>query len=84
MLVAAGAAAGAADLGQHRRRDGEGLDPALGHRGGGADCSRTQEIISRNFLSLQFYFLAGFLYFVINYGIERLGKYVERKTAVPS
>jgi polar amino acid transport system permease protein len=45
---------------------------------------RTQEIISRNFLSLRFYFLAGFLYFLINYGIERLGKYVERKTAVPS
>lgn len=45
---------------------------------------RTQEIISRNFLSLQFYFFAGFLYFVINYGIERFGKYVERKTAVPS
>ena len=45
---------------------------------------RTQEIISRNFMSLQFYFLAGLLYFVINYGIERFGKYVERKTAVPS
>ncbi|KQY13725.1 amino acid ABC transporter permease [Rhizobium sp. Root482] len=45
---------------------------------------RTQEIISRNFMSLQFYFLAGFLYFVVNYGIERFGKYVERKTAVPS
>ena len=45
---------------------------------------RSQEIISRNFLSLQFYFLAGFLYFLINFGIERLGKYVERKTAVPS
>jgi polar amino acid transport system permease protein len=45
---------------------------------------RTQEIISRNFMSLQFYFLAGLLYFIINYGIERLGKYVERKTAVPS
>lgn len=45
---------------------------------------RTQEIISRNFMSLQFYFFAGLLYFVINYGIERLGKYVERKTAVPS
>ncbi|MFS8145543.1 amino acid ABC transporter permease [Rhizobium sp. BR 249] len=45
---------------------------------------RTQEIISRNFLSLQFYFFAGLLYFVINYGIERLGKYVERKTVVPS
>lgn len=45
---------------------------------------RTQEIISRNFLSLQFYFFAGLLYFVINYGIECLGKYVERKTVVPS
>ncbi|WP_375714142.1 amino acid ABC transporter permease [Rhizobium sullae] len=45
---------------------------------------RTQEIISRNFMSLQFYFFAGLLYFVINYGIERFGKYVERKTAVPS
>jgi len=45
---------------------------------------RTQEIISRNFMSLQFYFFAGLLYFVINYSIERFGKYVERKTAVPS
>jgi polar amino acid transport system permease protein len=45
---------------------------------------RTQEIISRSFLSLQFYFLAGALYFIINYGIERFGKYVERKTALPS
>jgi polar amino acid transport system permease protein len=45
---------------------------------------RTQESISRNFMSLQFYFFAGLLYFVINYGIERFGKFVERKTAVPS
>ena len=45
---------------------------------------RTQEIISRNFMSLQFYFFAGALYFVVNYGIERFGKYVERKTAIPS
>jgi polar amino acid transport system permease protein len=45
---------------------------------------RTQELISRTFLSLEFYFFAGFLYFVINYGIERLGRYVERKTAIPS
>lgn len=45
---------------------------------------RTQEIISRNFMSLEFYFFAGLLYFVINYCIERFGKYVERKTAVPS
>ena len=35
---------------------------------------RTQEIISRNFMSLQFYFLAGGLYFIVNFGIERLGK----------
>lgn len=45
---------------------------------------RTQEIISRNFMSLQFYFFAGLLYFVVNFGIERFGKYVERKTAVPT
>ena len=45
---------------------------------------RTQELISRTFLSLEFYFFAGFLYFVINYGIERFGRYVERKTAIPS
>lgn len=45
---------------------------------------RTQEIISRNFMSLQFYFLAGALYFIVNFGIESFGKYVERKTALPS
>jgi polar amino acid transport system permease protein len=45
---------------------------------------RTQELISRTFLSLEFYFFAGFLYFAINYGIERLGRYVERKTSIPS
>ncbi|PWK64072.1 amino acid ABC transporter permease [Aminobacter sp. AP02] len=45
---------------------------------------RTQELISRTFMSLEFYFFAGFLYFVINYGIERFGRYVERKTAIPS
>jgi polar amino acid transport system permease protein len=45
---------------------------------------RTQEVISRSFLSLEFYFFAGFLYFVINYGIERFGRYVERKTAISS
>lgn len=45
---------------------------------------RTQELISRTFMSLEFYFFAGLLYFTINYAIERLGRYVERKTAVPS
>lgn len=43
-----------------------------------------QQIIARNFLSLEFYFFAGFLYFLINFGIERLGRAMERKVALPS
>ncbi|HYA75132.1 MAG TPA: amino acid ABC transporter permease, partial [Roseiarcus sp.] len=27
---------------------------------------------------------AGFLYFAVNAGIERFGRYVERKTAIPT
>lgn len=45
---------------------------------------RTQELISRTFMSLEFYLFAGLLYFIINYGIERFGRYVERRTSVPS
>lgn len=45
---------------------------------------KTQEIISRTFLSLQFYLMAGILYFAINFCIERLGRHVERRTALPS
>ena len=41
----------------------------------------TQQVISRNFLSLEFYFLAGLIYFAIDFSIERLGRYVERKVA---
>lgn len=44
----------------------------------------TQEIISRTFMSLPFYFFAGLLYFAVNYGIERFGKYVDRKTTLPT
>jgi polar amino acid transport system permease protein len=44
----------------------------------------SQEIIARNFMNLPFYFLAGFLYFSINYAIERFGRFVERKTTIPS
>ena len=44
----------------------------------------TRQIISRNFMSLEFYFIAGLLYFVINFSIERLGRYVERRVALPS
>ena len=42
----------------------------------------TQEVISRTFLSLPFYFLAGALYFTINYGIERFGRFVEHKMSI--
>ncbi|MDH3417484.1 MAG: amino acid ABC transporter permease, partial [Gammaproteobacteria bacterium] len=43
-----------------------------------------QQVISRNFLSLEFYFLAGFIYFLINFSIEKAGRSVERKVAIPS
>ena len=42
----------------------------------------TQEVIARTFMSLPFYFLAGLLYFFINFGIESLGRYVEKRLAV--
>lgn len=42
----------------------------------------TQQIISRNFLSLEFYFIAGFIYFAVDFTIERLGRYAESKVAL--
>lgn len=42
----------------------------------------TQEIIARTYMSLPFYFFAGLLYFAINFGIERVGKAVERRLAL--
>ena len=44
----------------------------------------TKQIIARNFMSLEFYFFAGLIYFLIDYGIERVGKLVERRVALPS
>lgn len=43
---------------------------------------KTQQIVGRNFMTLEFYLLAGFLYFVVNFGIERVGKRAERRFAV--
>jgi len=43
-----------------------------------------QQVISRNFLTLEFYFFAGLLYFVINFSIEQAGRYFERKVAIPN
>lgn len=42
---------------------------------------RTQEIIGRNFMTLEFYGLAGALYFVINFAIEKAGQAVGRRFA---
>jgi polar amino acid transport system permease protein len=44
---------------------------------------RVQEVISRTFMSLEFYFFAGLVYFTVNYAIERFGRYVERRAAIP-
>ena len=44
---------------------------------------KTQEIVGRNFLTLDFYLVAGLLYLIVNYGIERLGKTIERRVTQP-
>ncbi|CAB4342437.1 unannotated protein [freshwater metagenome] len=41
-----------------------------------------QQIIGRNFLTMQFYALAGLIYFLIGFSIERTGKFVEKKVAI--
>jgi len=42
-----------------------------------------QQVISRTYLSLEFYFFAGFVYFLINFAIERAGRHAERRVAIP-
>jgi polar amino acid transport system permease protein len=39
----------------------------------------TQEIVGRNFETLQFYTLAGLLYYSVNFSIERFGKMAETR-----
>ena len=41
-----------------------------------------QQIIGRNFLTMQFYALAALIYFLINFSIERFGKFIEKKVAI--
>jgi polar amino acid transport system permease protein len=43
---------------------------------------RTQEIVGRNFMTLEFYGLCGVLYFLINWSIERTGKLASRRLAL--
>ena len=42
---------------------------------------KTQEVIGRTFLTLDFYVFAGFIYFLVNFCIERLGRSAERRLA---
>jgi len=44
----------------------------------------TKQIIGRNFMTPEFYLVAGLIYFLINYAIERAAKAVERRVALPS
>ncbi len=43
-----------------------------------------QQVIARTFLSLELYFFAGFVFFLLNFAIEKAGRFVERKVAIPS
>jgi polar amino acid transport system permease protein len=43
---------------------------------------KTQEIVGRNFMTLDFYLFAGLLYLLVNLGIEQAGKAVERRVAL--
>jgi polar amino acid transport system permease protein len=43
---------------------------------------KTQQIVGRTFMTLEFYVFAGLLYFAINFCIEQLGKRVERRYAM--
>lgn len=40
-----------------------------------------QQIVSRNFMSIQFMIIVGLMYFIVNYALERAGKYVEHRLA---
>jgi polar amino acid transport system permease protein len=44
----------------------------------------TKQIVARTFMTLEFYLIAGLIYFLIDYAIERAGKAVERRVALPS
>jgi polar amino acid transport system permease protein len=50
--------------------------------GAGELLFRTQEIVGRNFMTLEFYGLCGLLYFLVNFAIEHLGKYAARRFAL--
>lgn len=42
----------------------------------------TQQIIARTHMSIQFFAVAGLLYFIVDYALERLGKRIEKRLAL--
>jgi polar amino acid transport system permease protein len=40
---------------------------------------RTQEVIGRNFMTIQFYVFAGILYLIVNIALDLLGRRIERR-----
>ncbi len=42
----------------------------------------TQEIIGRNFMTMEFYVFAGLLYLLVNIGLEQIGKTLERRVTM--
>lgn len=40
---------------------------------------RTQEVIGRNFMTIQFYVFAGILYLIVNIALDLLGRSIERR-----
>ncbi|MCA6997483.1 amino acid ABC transporter permease [Dickeya solani] len=43
----------------------------------------SQQVIARTFMTLQFYAFAGLLFFIINFSIECVGRYLEKRTRLP-
>ena len=43
-----------------------------------------QQVIARTYLSLELYFFAGFIFFLVNLAMEKTGRFVERKVAIPT
>lgn len=43
-----------------------------------------EQVIARTYLSLDLYFFAGLVFFLINFAIERAGRRLERRLAIPT
>ncbi|MGM3162329.1 amino acid ABC transporter permease [Dickeya undicola] len=43
----------------------------------------SQQVIARTFMTLQFYAFAGLLFFIINFSIECVGRYLEKRVRLP-